>query len=100
MPTLREIVFALIAAAALAALTLVVTGQASPRALSVRPVAAQAAPRACDWRVVHRLDRYTTWQYVTPALARYEHVGPCSKVIAGTSQSVITGQDGHVADVS
>lgn len=60
--------------------------------------AVQAA--SCDWRPVHRIDRWTTWQYVTPALARYEHIGKCSKVITGDRQSVIIGQDGHVADVS
>jgi hypothetical protein len=100
MPSIREIIATLIAAAALAALALVVTGQPSPQAVTVRLSASQKAHPACDWRIVHRLDRYTTWQYVTPDLARYEHIGRCSKVFAGTGQSVITGQDGHVADVS
>jgi hypothetical protein len=96
MLTIREIIATLIAAAALAALTLAVTGQPPAQAVSVH----HSAGRTCDWHRVHRLDRYTTWQYVTPDLARYEHVGPCSKVVVGQSQSVIIGQDGHVADVS
>lgn len=100
MPTIREIAATLIAAAVLIALALVVTGQPSAQAASVRLSAAQAASRTCNWHRVHRLDRYTSWQYVTPAEARYEHVGRCSKVIVGAGQSVIIGQDGHVADVS
>jgi hypothetical protein len=54
----------------------------------------------CDPKPVHRLDRYTTWQYVTPDLAKYEHIGRCSKVIVGTGQSVIINQRGNVVDVS
>ena len=61
--------------------------------------AADTTP-ACDPRPVHRIDRYTTWQYVTPDEARYEHIGYCSKVIVGLNQSVILGEDGHVADQS
>lgn len=96
MPVIREIIVTLIAAAVLAALTLAATGQPSAQAASGR----HGTARTCDWRITHRLDKYTSWQYVTPALARYEHVGRCSKVIAGAGQSVIIGQDGHVADVS
>lgn len=88
----------LLAALAIAA-SAVGTGIIVPaaQATSTAPV---TRSQACDWHRVHRLDRYTTWQYVTPALARYEHIGRCSKVIAGQNQSVIIGQDGHVADVS
>lgn len=103
MPTIREIAGALIAAAALAALVLGLTGQPAQQAASaayLRPAVTASHRVACDWRVVHRIDAYTTWQYVTPDEARYERTGPCAKVIVGTSQSVIIGQDGHVADVS
>lgn len=100
MPSFREIVATLIAAAALAALALVVTGQPSPQAVSIHPVAAQKAHKACDWRVFHRIDPYTSWRYVDPRLAAYEHVGPCSKVISGTDGSVVFSQRGYAIDVS
>ncbi len=88
----------------LAGLFAVTSTQANASTVSYLRPAVTAAhtfkPPACNWRTVHRLDRYTTWQYVTPRLARYEHIGLCSKVIGGQDQSVIVGQDGHVADVS
>jgi hypothetical protein len=62
--------------------------------------AQQSKTTSCNPKPVHRLDKYTTWQYVTPTLAHYEHIGRCSKVIVGKGQSVIIGQDGHVADES
>ena len=67
---------------------------------TVASASAQHTAPACDWHAVHRIDAYTTWQYVTPKLAAYEHIGRCSKVIVGSGQSVIIGQDGHVADQS
>lgn len=103
MPTMREIICTLIAAAAVAVLAIVAAAQLGPQAAGVaylRPAVAAGHHIACDWHIVHRLDAYTTWQYVTPDEARYERVGPCAKVIVGTGQSVIIGQDGHVADVS
>lgn len=100
MPSFREIIAVLIAAAALAALTLVVTARPSPQALSVRLSAAQAPHRTCDWRVFHRIDAYTSWRYVSPLLARYEHVAMCSKVITGTDGSIIFSRRGYVTDVS
>lgn len=100
MTGFREIIATLIAAAALAALTLVVTGQPSPRAVSMHLSAAQKAHPACDWHVFHRIDAYTSWRYVDPRLAAYEHVGPCAKVITGTDGSVVFSQRGYAIDVS
>lgn len=100
MTAIRENLATLIAAAALAALALVATAQPSPQAVNVRLSAAQRAHPACDWRVFHRIDRYTSWRYVDPRLAAYEHVGPCSKVITGTDGSVVFSQRGYAIDVS
>lgn len=100
MPTIREIIATLIAAAALAALALVATAQPSPQGVTIHLSAAQRAHKACDWRVFHRIDKYTSWRYVDPRLAAYEHVGKCAKVITGTDGSVVFSQRGYAIDVS
>lgn len=100
MPTTREVVATLVAALALAALALAVTARPVPQGVSVRLSASQGASGACDYRVFHRIDKYTSWRYVSPRLARQEHVGRCSKVITGTDGSIIFSERGYVIDVS
>jgi hypothetical protein len=63
-------------------------------------MASQNPTTSCNPKPVHRLDKYTSWQYVTPALAKYEHINLCSKVIVGRWQSVIVDLDGEVVDES
>lgn len=64
------------------------------------PEGIRARHPSCNWRVWHKIDRYTSWRYVSPLLAQEFHVGACSKVISGTDGSVIFNQRGYVVEAS
>jgi len=88
--------------AACAAGVVIAGGWATAGALnaSAQPATVSAHHRPCDWHVWHKIDRYTSWRYVSPLLAQEFHVGACSKVISGTDSSVIFSQRGYVVEAS